>query len=210
MKQRTVIFFLIIFLMTLLSGKALSQTDTMYLETKPSVNIMMSGGIITDFAGAGEIVDLTVLYNKHVFGFGFSSEGTGKVITYKGGWLLNILVPVETSYAADLRQMLNLHYGQRLSNNFSLTGGIAWVMRHARSAINGHTDAIILFSGGDYHADLVDNENDYAALPITLQGYFRIGSWCGLELHTQVVLSRYDLWFNAGLSFGFGNFPGKE
>lgn len=197
-----------IFFLALVTGKALPQTDTVHLHKKTHVNAIISGGFITDFAGVGGIGDLTISYGKHVFGLSYESEGIGKVITYSQGTLLTwgYGSGTETSDAADLRQVLALHYGRQLSKAISITGGIAWVIRSERTAINGHGDSV-----GDYHADLVEHQNDYIAIPITIKAYLREAFWTGaLELHLQLMASTHDLWANAGLSAAFGSFPRNE
>jgi len=197
---------LIIASILFLSCKALCQIDMLQ---PPKVNVIFSGGMLSDFSdGFGGIAELSVIYDKRVFGFSFSSVAAGNVVTFsQGGNVFDFFASrAETSYAADLNQVIAFHYGKQFTKALSITAGIAWVMHFERSAINGHQDPGGWFTTGDYHADLVEHESDYAAIPVTIKAYWRFGSWIGMIFHAQMLASLNNIRFNGGVSIGFGNF----
>ncbi len=187
------------------AGKALSQSDTLH----PKVDAIISGGILSDFSeGLGGIAELSVIYQKQVFGISFSSVGAGNVVTYRqGGSGLDFFASrAETSYSANLNQVIALHYGNQLTKVLSITAGIAWVLHYERSAINQHQDPGGFFTTGDYRADLVEHQNNYVAIPITVKAHLRFGSWIGMIFHAQMLANLNEIRFNGGVSIGFGNF----
>jgi hypothetical protein len=192
-----------ILLTAFFASSAWSQADTTRLQAKSTLVATLSGGFITDvhFLGTGGVLDLTLRNDKTLFGASYTSEGTGNVVTYlQGGFLLG--GAAQTSYAADLHQVIAFHYGRQISNIISVTGGLAWVTHSTRSAINGHNDQG-WFS--DYHADLVEQVDAYPAIPLTIKSTFKIASWCCLELHAQANIGLNETWLDAGMSVGLGN-----
>jgi hypothetical protein len=201
-----------------LAGKAFPQMDSLNLQSKPDIHTMITGGAFSDFSGIGAVANLTLIYDKHIFGLGYSVEGIGfgKIVTdvtYN-----DLGIGSTTSYTADIKKIYSVEYGRRLSNIISVTGGIAWVTDDSRSAINGYQAPERQAGGyffhwtvrGNYHADLVDKKMDYLAVPITIKAYLKTSDAAGFELHLQLLPNLQQPMGNIGISYGFGNFPGKK